>query len=76
MDEREFEIAAWLEQMERDQAIHTTRKRAVTPPLPDDFDGSCPECGADIPEARVAAGYGVCVDCVCESEHRRRTQGY
>lgn len=71
MDEKDFEIAAQLEQMERDSAIAKVRHRAIRASPPPEFDGSC-TCGADIPPGRIAAGYWVCVDCVAEEELRNR----
>lgn len=75
MDEKDFEAAAQLELLERESAIIKARRAAALSPRPDDFDGSCPACGTDIPHARIAAGYYVCVDCVRESELRRRLMG-
>jgi RNA polymerase-binding transcription factor DksA len=75
MDEKDFEIAALAELMERESAIIIARRAAALSPRPVDFDGSCPECGGDIPDGRVAAGYFVCVDCVGEKEHRKRLTG-
>ena len=39
---------------------------------PDGFDGSCGECGAKIPAARVVLGYYICVGCQSTKERNRR----
>lgn len=71
MDEKDFERAAELEQMERQTAIDRARSHIARMPPPN-FDGSCPECGVDIPAPRISAGYYVCVDCVEEAEYLAR----
>ena len=71
MDEKDFETAAALEQLARDVAISQARRQVGSDP-PEGFDGSCPECGVEIPPKRVAAGYFTCVDCVEERELRKR----
>lgn len=71
MDEKDFEIAAQLEQMARENAIAKARKQAHSEP-PAGFDGTCPLCEAEIPPARIAAGYYICVDCATGQEHRSR----
>lgn len=71
MDEKDFEAAANLELMERVSAIEKARK-AVNRQPPPDFDGTCPECGAEIPPKRIAAHYFTCVDCVAEQEYQGR----
>lgn len=40
---------------------------------PENFDGHC-ECGDEIPEARIAAGYYNCV--TCQSKIERRSKLY
>jgi RNA polymerase-binding transcription factor DksA len=74
VDEKDFEIAAQLELLERESAINKARKGAVTQMPPPDFDGTCPLCGAEIPLRRVAIKYYVCVDCVAEQEQRNKLQ--
>jgi hypothetical protein len=71
MDEKDFEIAALLELMQRESGIEQARKtmQHVVPP---DYDGSCLECGSPVEPGRVALGYYVCVFCVAEQELRRK----
>lgn len=71
MDEKDFEAAAQLELMARESAIEKAR-RQVHRKVPEDFDGSCPQCGTEVGLERVAVGYYVCVDCVREQELRTR----
>jgi RNA polymerase-binding transcription factor DksA len=71
VDEREFEIAAELEELERQSGIFQAQ-RAVKVTRPETFDGHCVLCEADIPPARVACGYFQCVDCVGEFERRKK----
>lgn len=72
MDEKDFENAAQLEMLQRDVAIQAARQALHRKVRPDDFDGTCPSCSAEIDERRIAAGYFECVDCVAEQEQLRR----
>jgi hypothetical protein len=71
VDEKDFEIAAQLEQLERDSAINKARQSARILPAPPDFDGTC-DCGTEIPPKRIAMGYFRCVDCAFEGELKTR----
>jgi RNA polymerase-binding transcription factor DksA len=74
MDEKDFEAAERLEQLERQSGIEKARRRSHLP-KPTDFNGKCAECGADIPTARVVAGYFTCIDCANEMALRERLRG-
>ena len=74
MDEKDFEAAERMEQMERNMGIEQAHRRAH-PPRPDNFHGECAECGADIPTARVIAGYFTCIDCATETARVERLRG-
>jgi RNA polymerase-binding transcription factor DksA len=64
----EFDQAAALELMFRELAIKEARAKVRTPPP--DFNGECPSCGTEVPQARVAAGYSTCIFCAREAELR------
>ena len=73
MDEFDFERAAQFELQMRELAITAARiKQREAHIRPEEFDGSCLDCGGEIPELRLAAGYYRCVDCVRAKELRER----
>lgn len=74
MDEKDFEAAERLERLERQTGIEKARRRSHLP-KPERFTGECAECGAEIPTARVFAGYFTCVDCANELALRERMRG-
>ncbi len=39
---------------------------------PEDYDGFCPTCGDEVPEARIALGKYNCVPCQSAEEHRKK----
>ena len=54
-----------------DEGIRKSREGLNLAP-PEDYDGTCPECGEDVPEARQALGFYNCVACQTTSESLRK----
>ncbi len=68
MDEKQFEMAAELEQRHRDAAL-ATHMRQVKPPV--DFNGTdCVDCDEPILAPRLALGRWTCVECQTRKEKR------
>lgn len=73
MDEHHFEHAAKLEQMMRDKAMERAKeKEARLHAKPENFDGTCPLCEVEIPQARIELGYYICIECREKQEQRTR----
>lgn len=70
MDEKFIEQADAFANNLVAEAIEKSRTKQTKPI---DFDGHC-ECGDEIPEARIAAGYYNCV--TCQSKIERRSKLY
>jgi len=68
MDEKILEQAGDFADGQVAEGIARLRKK---PPRPDDFDGFC-QCGAEIPEARVALELYNCVGCQTALERRSK----
>lgn len=63
MDEKFLELAAKLEQQQREDARQRV-ERALRPEKHPDFDGAhCVDCEDDIPQGRLALGKIRCVPC-------------
>lgn len=57
----------------RNLAAERIRRELAQTAIPSDWDGTCPDCGAEVPKARVVVtGSMLCVDCKTEQEYRSR----
>lgn len=54
-----------------DNGIRQSREGLRRAP-PDGYDGTCQECGEDVPPARQALGFYNCVECQAAHEARQR----
>lgn len=73
MDERYLEHAERLTYAQTQEAQDRIRRALAQTAIPPDWDGSCPDCGAEVPKARVVAtGSMQCVDCKEKEEYRGR----
>jgi len=70
MDEKFLEMADKISEEARRAAVESARKEA-NQTKPADFDGTC-ICGEEIPPARVALNYFICVVCQGRREERRK----
>mgnify|MGYP001000004415 CR=1 FL=1 len=69
MDEKYLEQAgAFAENLVREALAKNTTKQIK----PLDYDGYCPTCGDEVPEARIADGKYNCVICQSAEEHKRK----
>lgn len=72
MDEKDFELAAELEQWRRDIVLQAHRA-VLNEPAPADFDGStCTDCGGIIHPLRLGLGKFRCLECQQVREFRGR----
>lgn len=67
MDEFHFELAARVEQAQRERGIDLARAKAQHA-RPADFDGSCTLCSEPVKPGRIDAGFFVCLDCAEAAE--------
>lgn len=73
MDESHMEHAARITQAAVDAEQARVRRALAAVAIPPDWDGSCPECGDDVPAERVrVTGAMLCVACKTAQEHRSR----
>ena len=54
-----------------DNGIQKSRDALRRAP-PTDYDGTCPDCGEDVPDERQALGFYNCVDCQTIQENLMR----
>lgn len=61
-EDKMIEMAEAIAQDIVDNGIHKASKMFASPP-PQGYDGTCPECGEPVPEARQKLNRYNCVDC-------------
>jgi RNA polymerase-binding transcription factor DksA len=71
MDEKQMELADALTNSIIEGAISKAR---LTQVRPKNYEGFC-ECGAEVPQRRVDAGYFNCLFCQEHIEHRKKYYG-
>ena len=73
MDKRYLEQAERLTYALAEEEQDRIRRELAQNAIPPDWDGTCPDCGSEVPKARVVAtGSMLCVDCKTEQEYRAR----
>ena len=70
----EDDLATLQEMHQTEMAIAQVRQQAERK-MPEGFDGSCEECGNDIPPERIALKFYNCVECQRVLENRKKLFG-
>ncbi len=71
MNEKILEFVEEQLQQDLEEQVAKVRRAAVVK-VPDDFDGSCTECGEDIPKGRLKTGAITCIECQNRKENRSK----
>ncbi len=69
MDENQFEQADRLTTAAIESGIERARRKQKPP---EGFDGTCSDCGTDVPPQRVSLSLYNCVECQSTIERRSR----
>lgn len=75
MDEKEFERAAWLTDLMREDGLWQVRKALQSEQDPDHPTTDCADCGNEIPPERLKLGRIRCIECQKVKEFQEKMKG-